>query len=748
MVFPRIVVEDATGELLQTTGEVTFGTRTGCEVVVEDAIAADRHCQFGHDGTFVVRDLGSVTGTWLDGECIGSWREVRDGSQIVFGCSRLSAKVETRDGAPTLVLQLQRNGFWWRKPGKKVFDNDPDALVREEVGFGRFPALRAANRTALALGAALLVAGTFVASVLEPLADAGPLLAAHSLVNGDVVVAGASASFVRCRALADQQGCDVCHETGAGTPPRKCAQCHVDLVAGPTRRHPYVGDPTLGPLPGIAVDDGFCTVCHRDHAGQDWLKPAAAALVGQCETCHGQGRTAAVLAPLAALELPEPRQRPFSTVRFPHEPHVAKGIDCAICHRADPEVTAARDAGFPDDPLRDDFAEVPYETCASCHVPGAAAAGMTAAQQQQWRAAAEHRWPVAWHGSDDAGANCAKCHARSERGGRAVFGPELKTVARPVLTAAEHAAERARYTVASRSHAEQFAAHAGGRECVACHVTGAIGAIAGAATTPRVFWHALHAGDGALAPAAGTGGAVSTDTTAGCLSCHQDVRSSGALRDATAAAYHWPAPAEAQQACSSCHRDGERPLPLVAVSTSIAAERRSAPADAPADFPHDVHVKSATFGRSGELAEGCFACHSFEVPDGGDAWRAVPRTADAAVKDCTACHAGHDHVGGGACRECHPAEAGRANSFLLAAAIAPGTMVGGQPAPAAPTRAWPGATAFSHFSRGHVGEDITCATCHDAKATGAATDLGSVPVPDDASPSCRECHLQRQFHWR
>jgi hypothetical protein len=741
MAFPRIVVEDATGELLQTNGEVAFGTRVGNEVVVDDPIAADRHCQFGHDGAFAVRDLGSVTGTWLDGERVTSWREVKDGSQVVFGASRVLAKIEDRDGAPTLVLQLQRASFWWRKAGKKVFDNDPDALVREEVGFGRFAALRAGNRTALVLAAVLLVAGTFVGAVMEPLADAGPLLPAHAFVHGDAPLVAASEALSRCRAIAEQQGCDACHETGAGTPARKCEQCHGDLVAEATRRHPYTGDGQLASLPGLAVDDGFCTVCHRDHAGSDWLKPAAKDLVGACDRCHGPEQRAEVLAarvPPPAVTL---RDRAVSTVRFPHGPHVQKGIDCAVCHQADADVRARRAAGQPDDPRRDDFTEVRYETCAACHVPGAAAAGLTAAQQQQWRAT-EHQWPVTWHGTDDPNGKCAACHAREQRDGRDVLGPSLRTVVRPVLTAAQHAAERARYTVARRSHREQFEAHAAGRECTQCHLAGTITA-ASAMPSPRAFWHALHVADGALAPAPGQGGAISADATAGCVSCHGDLRASTSLRDATVAAYHWPAPGN-EQACGACHRDGASALAPRAETATIAADRREGPAARRPDFPHDVHV--AAFGRSPVLADGCFACHTFEAPAVDQPLFAVPRTKPEAA-DCSACHAGHDHVGGGACRQCHPADAG-SNSFLAAAAVPPGTPLRARAAPAAPTRRWPNETPFSHFSPGHVADGITCATCHDATGTGAAQDLATVPVPDDSAPACRDCHLKKQFHWR
>ena len=43
---------------------------------------------------------------------------------------------------------------------------------------------------------------------------------------------------------------------------------------------------------------------------------------------------------------------------------------------------------------------------------------------------------------------------------------------------------------------------------------------------------------------------------------------------------------------------------------------------------------------------------------------------------------------------------------------------------------------------------VACATCHDANAIGAANDLATVPVPSDATRGCRDCHLEKQFHWR
>ncbi|MBL8752952.1 MAG: FHA domain-containing protein [Planctomycetes bacterium] len=743
MATPRIVVEDATGELCSTTADVVFGCRTGCTVVLDDPIAAGRHCAFAHDGAFRVRDLGSVTGTWLDGKKVEGTAEVKDGAAIVFGASRVLAKVEDRDGTPTLVLNLQRNGFWWRKSGKKVFDNDPDALVRSEVAFGRFPLLTLGNRLAMVVGAVLLVAATFVAAVMEPLADAGPLVPTHAFVTGDAKIDATHANLVRCRGLADAQGCNVCHVTGEGTPERKCLQCHADFAEPQSFRHPYVGDGKLGSSSGMQAGQEFCVLCHRDHVGNDWLKPASDTLVGKCDACHSDGKAQLDRDALLAKAPPQPlptRQRAFAAWRFPHDQHVQKGIDCAVCHQLDPDVVANKQAGRPDDPARQDFAEAPYETCAACHVPGAPAAGLTAEQQTKWRAK-DHQWNVAWHGTDGDGAGCRKCHTQSERGGRTVFGPEFPMVARATATPEQHAAERARYASPQRLHTAEFQAHANGKACTTCHLDGKVAA---AEPSPRTFWHALHVTDGALQPKAGDGGKVSTDAKAGCLSCHGEVRGQKALTDATQAAYHWPATADAQAACKDCHREREgEPLALTARSTTIAAERRGTAIA----FPHDVHVTSKAFGSSGSLADGCFACHEFQKPANGGEHTFVPRV-KAGAANCTQCHQGHADVGGGECRQCHPVVADQASSFQIAANVPPGTSVFGKPAPDVGKRAWPGKNGFSHQSRGHVGPEITCATCHDPKALAAAKDLATVPVPDDATPACRECHLKKQFHWR
>ena len=208
MALPRITVSSGGNDVASSTGSLVVGARIGVDAIVDDPIVADRHCEFFHDGAFRVRDLGSVTGTWVDGRRAAPVSDLLNGTKIVIGSSTLVAKVGYDGGTPTLELELERQSFWWKKPSKGTFDNDPDALVRSEVAFGRFPALALGNRLAALAGAVLLVAATFASSVMGTLADAGPLLTAHAaLQDGSLVVADAQTGLRRCQEIATAQGC-------------------------------------------------------------------------------------------------------------------------------------------------------------------------------------------------------------------------------------------------------------------------------------------------------------------------------------------------------------------------------------------------------------------------------------------------------------------------------------------------------------------------------------------------------------
>src|SRR4030095_12331960 len=163
------------------------------------------------------------------------------------------------------------------------------------------------------------------------------------------------------------------------------------------------------------------------------------------------------------------------------------------------------------------------------------------------------------------------------------------------------------------------------------------------------------------------------------------------------------------------------------------------------DFPHALHLE---FREGGALAKGCLSCHELSVPPGAPAYAALVITKPEA-RDCSGCHKGHAHVGGGDCAKCHPMEEPpRKKVHVYLDPVSP------RADRELPARDWPARNTFSHFSEGHVG--ASCDACHTLgggdprKDLKLATDLAGVPVPDEADPVCRECHLakRQRYHWR
>ena len=111
---------------------------------------------------------------------------------------------------------------------------------------------------------------------------------------------------------------------------------------------------------------------------------------------------------------------------------------------------------------------------------------------------------------------------------------------------------------------------------------------------------------------------------------------------------------------------------------------------------------------------------------------------------CLPCHAQHDPIAGGACRNCHGTESKTAHNDFL-----------GKRPPAdraQPPRAWPTASAFDHFSTGHKeSTEKDCAGCHQGPSdVKELKNLGSLIAPTEADAMCRDCHLRdrKRFHWR
>jgi pSer/pThr/pTyr-binding forkhead associated (FHA) protein len=65
---------------------VSIGSASGCDIVLEDSAVSGRHAMLRHmDGVWLVQDLGSANGTWINGHRIDRPTKVNAGDRIAFG---------------------------------------------------------------------------------------------------------------------------------------------------------------------------------------------------------------------------------------------------------------------------------------------------------------------------------------------------------------------------------------------------------------------------------------------------------------------------------------------------------------------------------------------------------------------------------------------------------------------------------------------------------------------------------------
>jgi hypothetical protein len=68
------------------SGELTVGRGGGCSVVLDDTYVSQLHARlYVADGRWMVEDLGSTNGTWLNGERVGGVRPVGRGDHLALG---------------------------------------------------------------------------------------------------------------------------------------------------------------------------------------------------------------------------------------------------------------------------------------------------------------------------------------------------------------------------------------------------------------------------------------------------------------------------------------------------------------------------------------------------------------------------------------------------------------------------------------------------------------------------------------
>lgn len=82
---------NAGARFLLDTNTTEVGRHPDADIFLDDVTVSRRHAQFLRDGkTFIVRDLSSMNGTYLDGIRIDSEHPVRHGHEVQIGKFRLT----------------------------------------------------------------------------------------------------------------------------------------------------------------------------------------------------------------------------------------------------------------------------------------------------------------------------------------------------------------------------------------------------------------------------------------------------------------------------------------------------------------------------------------------------------------------------------------------------------------------------------------------------------------------------------
>ena len=81
-----VAPEEASGTRFDLGDELTVGRAAGCHVTIDDTYASQLHARvFRRDGQFLVEDLGSTNGTYLNRQRVSAPVPFRKGDQLQVG---------------------------------------------------------------------------------------------------------------------------------------------------------------------------------------------------------------------------------------------------------------------------------------------------------------------------------------------------------------------------------------------------------------------------------------------------------------------------------------------------------------------------------------------------------------------------------------------------------------------------------------------------------------------------------------
>jgi hypothetical protein len=289
--------------VLQTVEAHTLriGRGAGCELRLDDtAVALDHAVIRREKGSYHLTDLGSVTGTYVNGEPVATTR-LRDGDEVGIGGFLL--KVSRSDPSDPLFLHVR----------------SADAEPRPDAAPITAPVIDYARRYRLRHG---FLSKGFLGLVVAVVAAAAVavLPAARRL---DVFRPGDLTSFHADRI--DDAACGDCHEPWRGVTDARCEACHGEgRVAAAPPHHPEVLARSGAPGSAAAASAGGpgfghggavpCTSCHREHVGRDGLMPRGEA---PCLACHRDLRLSPGVEPVFAASVPSFAEHPEIRLTLP-----------------------------------------------------------------------------------------------------------------------------------------------------------------------------------------------------------------------------------------------------------------------------------------------------------------------------------------------------------------------------------------------------------------------------------------------
>jgi len=340
-----------------------IGRGAGADLRFEDTAVALDHALIRasptEEGSYEVHDLGSVTGTYVNGEPVSSAR-LRDGDEIGIGGWLL--KVRRSDPEDPLFLHV--------RPADAEPRPDAEPVVAPRIDYAGAYRLRRGILNKAFFGlvatlAALLAVAALAVGRRWQAFQPGELTAAHA---GRVA----------------PSACGACHAPFAGATDRRCQECHGPGAVDETPAHhgslaTGSGSTSAASAPGCAtchaehlgtdgllgVADGRCLSCHRDLALPSGTEPVFAARVtsftgdhpelridlpGDGEGLLGSGARVSGLRGTGLRRVPvtDPAARTAdpTAIDMSHAKHLKPGIitpegpktlTCEDCHRADPE---------------------------------------------------------------------------------------------------------------------------------------------------------------------------------------------------------------------------------------------------------------------------------------------------------------------------------------------------------------------------------------------------------------------------